>query len=215
MPQAIEVVGQSEQGGLALLHRQATSRGAGGEFAFDDGEDRFHLGSLPVGLLRKSPAHLSANAHATAATTRGWNDAARSQPFANVSMVLFGVKFGVGQHQADWRNSVGRIHQIGQTPAIAPGCLPSALRQNDQLVQIGDDQPLQPITPARHSAWPLLDAANKKGAGGVVAQPCPSTATRARRRVRRLGLLNRRAASPSTRSIVWSSSRCRKRYKVV
>ena len=32
VPQAIEVVGQSEQGGLTLLHRQATSRGAGGEF---------------------------------------------------------------------------------------------------------------------------------------------------------------------------------------
>ena len=80
MPQAIEVVGQSEQGGLTLLHGQATSRGAGGEFAFDDGEDRFHLGSLPVGLLRKPPPHLSANAHATAATTGGWNDAARPQP---------------------------------------------------------------------------------------------------------------------------------------
>ena len=104
VPQAIEVVGQPEQGGLALLHRQATSRGTGGEFAFDDGEDRFHLGSLPVGLLRKPPPHLSANAHATVATTFGLDDAMRSQLFANVPMVLFGVKFGIGQHQANRRD---------------------------------------------------------------------------------------------------------------
>jgi len=79
VPQAVEIEGQSQQGCLALLHWQAASRHPGREFAFDDGEDRFHLGPLPVDFLRESSPHLSADAYATAPATLGRDDAARSR----------------------------------------------------------------------------------------------------------------------------------------
>ncbi len=115
MPQAIEVEAQSEQRRLTLLHGQSASRCSCREFAFDDGENCFHLGSLAVELLRKMSPHLSTNSHSTAAAPLGRDDAARSEPLTNVLMVLFGVKFGVGQHQPDRRDATGRIDQPRQS----------------------------------------------------------------------------------------------------
>ena len=59
VPQAVEVLSQAEQQGLADLRRQAAARSAGGEFAFDHRKDRFDLGALPIALVRKLPVHLA------------------------------------------------------------------------------------------------------------------------------------------------------------
>lgn len=42
-------------------------------------------------------AHLSADSHVPASAPLGREDAARSELLANVMMVLYGVKFGVGK----------------------------------------------------------------------------------------------------------------------
>jgi len=51
-------------------------------------------------------------ASANAAAALGRDDAVRSDLFANVPMVLFGVKFGIGQYQANRRGFASRIDQI-------------------------------------------------------------------------------------------------------
>src|ERR1700704_1083026 len=58
MPQAVDVVGQAEQQGLADLGGQAAPGCARGELAFDGGEDAFDLVALPIRFFRKSSEHL-------------------------------------------------------------------------------------------------------------------------------------------------------------
>src|SRR5258708_33838295 len=59
VPQAVEVISQAEQQGLADLRSQATARSAGGEFALDHRKDGFDLRALSIALLRNLPLHLS------------------------------------------------------------------------------------------------------------------------------------------------------------
>src|SRR6266852_4577321 len=59
VPQAVEVISQAEQQGLADLRTQAATRSAGGEFALDHRKDRFDLRALSIALLRKLLVHLS------------------------------------------------------------------------------------------------------------------------------------------------------------
>src|SRR5207249_9709861 len=54
MPQAVNVVGQTEQQGLADLGSQTAPGGARGELAFDGREHAFDLGALPIRFFRKS-----------------------------------------------------------------------------------------------------------------------------------------------------------------
>src|SRR3990170_2243799 len=58
LPQAIEVVDEAEQQGLANLRCQAAPRSARRKLVFDHRENSFHLGALPIVVPRKSPAFL-------------------------------------------------------------------------------------------------------------------------------------------------------------
>lgn len=57
MPQAVEIVSQSPEQGLASLGKQAAASGAARQFALGDGEDGFNQGAAAVFLARKS-AHI-------------------------------------------------------------------------------------------------------------------------------------------------------------
>ena len=58
LPQAIEVVDEAEQQGLANLRCQAAPRSARRKLAFDHRENSFDLSALPIAVPRKSPAFL-------------------------------------------------------------------------------------------------------------------------------------------------------------
>src|SRR5216684_2236686 len=111
VPQAIEVVGKTEQQSLADLRTQTAAWRAGGEFAFHHREDRLHLRSLSILFLRKSAVHLAAQGSSrnTPARLRG-NNALRAAALPNVLMVRFGIELGIRQHQTEWRASGRRIH---------------------------------------------------------------------------------------------------------
>jgi hypothetical protein len=70
MPQAVEVIGEPEEQGLADLHGQAAAGGAGRQFSLNHREDGFDLGSLCVLFLRKSPVHLITNSPSGEAAAR-------------------------------------------------------------------------------------------------------------------------------------------------
>src|SRR6266849_5575342 len=78
MPQAVNVVGQAEQQGLADLGGQAASGCARGEFAFDGREDAFDLGTLPIRFFRKGSEHLIPNGAIRDTPAPRGNDALRS-----------------------------------------------------------------------------------------------------------------------------------------
>ena len=101
MPQAVEVVGEPEEQGLADLHWQAAAGGAGRKFSFDHREDGFDLGSLSVLFLRKSPVHLITNSPSRDAAARfGGNDATGSPALPDIFVIRFGIELGIGQHLA-------------------------------------------------------------------------------------------------------------------
>src|SRR5258708_9194397 len=66
-----------------------------------------------------------------------------------------------------WR----RILQAGQRPRVTAWSLARPLREQDLLLQIRKDQPLQTVTVARHPARMLFHAANEKRADGVLREP--------------------------------------------
>ena len=111
MPQAIEVVGQAEQQGLADLGGQAASGCARGEFAFDGGEDAFDLGTLPIRFFRKGSEHLIANSAIRDTPAPRRNDALGSQALPNVLVVGFGVKLRICEHHTDRSAACRHIEQ--------------------------------------------------------------------------------------------------------
>src|SRR5467141_1089313 len=98
MPQAVDVVGQAEQQGLADLGGQAASGCARGELAFDGGEHDFDLVALPIRFFRKSSEHLIANGTVRNTPASRGDNALRSQALPNVLVVGFGVKLRIRQH---------------------------------------------------------------------------------------------------------------------
>src|SRR3972149_6682241 len=58
LPQAIEVVDEAEQQGLANLRCPAAPRSARRKLAFDHRENSFDLSALPIAVPRKNPAFL-------------------------------------------------------------------------------------------------------------------------------------------------------------
>ena len=111
MPQAIEVVGEAEEQCLTDLRLQTAARRTGGEFAFHHREDRFHLRSLSIGLVRKSAIHLTAKDSSRNTPARLCrNNALRAAALPNVLMVGFGIELGIRQHQPQWRAADRSIH---------------------------------------------------------------------------------------------------------
>ncbi len=62
MLQAVKIVREAEQQGLATLREQASAGSAAGEFAFGNGEDSFNQGTTAIFLTRKMVSHLGADA---------------------------------------------------------------------------------------------------------------------------------------------------------
>src|SRR6266852_8154477 len=171
VPQAVEVISQAEQQGLADLRSQATARSAGGEFALDHRKDGFDLRALSIALLRKLPVHLSTqNSFGNPPARLRRDNALRSPALPNMLVVGFGIKLGIGKHQAQRNVLGGRVHQSRKRPRVDPRPLPRPLRQQDLLMHIGDYQPLQIVFIARLPTAVLLDAPEEVGADGLWRQ---------------------------------------------
>src|SRR5258708_22115621 len=109
VPQAIEVVSEAEQQGLANLRCQAAPRSARRKFAFNHRENGFDLGALPIVFPWKSPMHLVADGSLRNAPARvRRDDALRSPALPNVLVVGFRIELGIRQHQAEGRASSRR-----------------------------------------------------------------------------------------------------------
>ena len=130
-------------------------------------------------------------------------------------MVGFGIELRIGQHQAEGRTCSGHIQQPGQRRGVATRSGMGPLRQPKSVCC--KSATTSHFNQRRWGALPCaccFDAAEEEGADGVLRQPRAVHAgrvTRAERRPRR----NWRTVSSSPRSMVSSSSRFRKRYKVV
>src|SRR5579875_2820246 len=134
---------------------------------------------------------------------------------ADISVIPLAVEFGIGQHQPEARLVGSRFHPGGQSPTVVPWTALHALREENLLIQIRHDHPLQPMPP-RQGFLPIMMQASHKvradrslgQAGGIDGHPSPR-----RSWPRPPGM--RRTVSPTARSRLGPSSRLRKRYKVV
>jgi len=95
MPQAVDVVGQAEQQGLADLRGQAAPGCARRELSFDSGEDAFDLGALPIRFFRKSAEHLIPDSAVRDTPTSRGDNALGSQALPNMFVVGFGIKLRI------------------------------------------------------------------------------------------------------------------------
>ena len=101
VPQAIEVVSESEQQGLANLRGQVASRSARGKFPFDHREDSFDLGAWPILFPWKSPVHLVTGGSFRDAPAKVRRDnALRSPALPNVLVIGFRIELRIRQHAA-------------------------------------------------------------------------------------------------------------------
>src|SRR5882762_4404998 len=170
MPQAVDVVGQAEQQGLADLGGQAASGCARGELAFDGGEHAFDLVALPIRFFRKSSEHLIANGTVRNTPASRGDNALRSQALPNVLVVGFGVKLRIRQHHPEGSTARRHIQQPRQSTRIAPRPLTGPLRQQNLLPYIHHNQPLQPRTTRPGPVRMLLQAAVEEGADGSIGE---------------------------------------------
>src|SRR3989475_7680054 len=170
MPQAVNVVGQAQQQGLADLGGQAASGCARGELAFDGREDAFDLVALPIRFFRKSAEHLIANSAVGDTPAPRRNNALRSQALPDVLVVGFGVQLRIRQHHTEGSTTRRHIEQPRQSTRVAPRPLPSPLCQQNLLLHVHDDQPLQPRTTRPGPVGMLLQAPVEEGADGSIGE---------------------------------------------
>jgi hypothetical protein len=154
---------------LADLRGQAASGCARGELAFDRREDAFDLGALPVRFFRKGAEHLIPNGPVRDTSAPRGNDALRSQALPNVLVVGFGVKLRVRQHHTDGSASCRHIEQSRQSARVAPWPLTGLLRQQNLVLHIHHNQPLQPRTTRLGPVRMLLQAPKEEGQRGAVS----------------------------------------------
>src|SRR6266478_1409049 len=131
MPQAVDVVGQAKQQGLADLGGQAAPGCARGELAFDGREYAFDLVALPIRFFRKGSEHLIPNGTVRNPPASRRNNALRSQALPNVFVVGFRVKLRIREHHTDGRAARRHIEQPRQSTRVAPRPLPGSLRQQN------------------------------------------------------------------------------------
>jgi hypothetical protein len=100
--QAIKIVREPDQQGLATLGEQASSGSAAREFTFGHGEDGFDQGATAVFLARKMVAHLGADAVDAPGflPAFGGDDAQSMKLLADKGVIALGIELGVGQHAA-------------------------------------------------------------------------------------------------------------------
>ena len=105
--------------------------GAAREFAFHCREDALNHGAFSIQFCWKAPSHLQAPARClTTRAALSGDDAIGLQLLAAKGMIAFGIKFGVGQHTADWSMLMRLSYQRGQRGAVVPGRLTGMLGQN-------------------------------------------------------------------------------------
>jgi hypothetical protein len=164
--QAVEIVGEPEQQGLTTLREQEATRGAAGELAFSNGEDGLDQCASTVEAAWKVVAHLRTypvDAPSLLAAF-GRDDAAGSEPLADVRVVEFGIELGVCQHQTDGADAVRGVDQGPQVGAVIGGTGVGFLREYELPVQIDHDQPLQPVAPWHRLLVVMVHAAHEEGA---------------------------------------------------
>jgi len=120
--QAIKIVRQTQQQGLAALRKQTATRSAARQFAFGNGENSFNQRATAVFLTRKMVSHLGTNAVKGPGLfpALGGDDAQSMQLLADESVVTLGVELGIGQHAADRSVGMGLSDQSGQVGTIVP-----------------------------------------------------------------------------------------------
>src|SRR6267154_4927990 len=217
MFQPIQIETQYEQQGLTHLHRQRATWGASREFSFDRREQALDQGAAAVKPSWEGTPHLGT--HSVYAPgflpPLGGNHALRSEAFADVGVIALAVELRVRQHQPD-AGLLGSSFDDGrQIRAVVPRPSPRELRQHELLIQIHGHHPLQPVPPGQRFLPVMMHASHKERAhralrqtGGVHGDASPLPLWRSEPR-------SRRTVSPTARSMVWSSRRCKKRYSVV
>ena len=172
MPQAVQIETQAEQQGLAYLHGQTAAWCAAREFAFDRREDTLDQSTAPVDPRRKRPPHFGTHpVHAPSflSTLRG-DHALCPEFLADVAMVPLTVELRIGQHQPDGSSLRRRFDDGGQIRAVVPRSASCRLRQQELLIQIGHDHPLQPMPPRQRLLAMVMQATDKKRADGSLRQ---------------------------------------------
>jgi len=213
MFQPIQIETQSEQQCLPHLHGQGSTWGACREFSFHRREQALDQGASAVNPLRECPPHLGAHTMYAPGflSTLGGNYALRSEALADVGVIAFAVELRVCQHHPDAGLLRSGFNDGRQIRTVVPRASPRELRQHELLIQIHGDHPLQPVPPRQRFLPMMMHAPHKERAHRTLCQPVASTATRARFLPWRSEPRNRRTVSPTARSMVWSSRRCKKR----
>ena len=160
MPQAVEVIGEPEEQGLADLHGPAAAGGAGRQFSFHPREDGCDLGSLCVLFLRKSPVPLITNSPSGEAAARfGGKDATGSPVLPDIFMISLGIELGISQHLAPRQPLPGGVDESRPCSPMAPRSWPGVLRQQNRLLPIRYHPPLPPVPMTGPSARMLFATA--------------------------------------------------------
>jgi hypothetical protein len=101
----------------------------------------------------------------------GEDNAPRSRALPNVLMIGFGVQLRIRQHHTEGSAACRHIEQPRQSACVAPWPLTRPRRQQNLLLHIHDNQPLQPRATRPGSVGLLLQAPQKESADG----PAPGT----------------------------------------
>jgi hypothetical protein len=166
MPQAIQIETQAEQQGLTHRHAQTASRCPSRELAFDRREYALDQCATPIGSLRECPPHLGTHAaHAPSFLSAfGGDYTLRSKFLPNVGVISLAVELGVGQHQANACLLGSCFDDRRQIRTVVPRTAPRDLRQQELLIPIRHDHPLQPGSPRQRLLPVMMHPAHKERA---------------------------------------------------
>jgi len=89
----------------------------------------------------------------------------------NVLVIGFRVKLRIRQHHTEGSASCRRIQQSRQSARVAPRPLTGSLRQQNLLLHIHHNQPLQPRTTRPGPVRMLLQTPEEEGADGSIGEP--------------------------------------------
>src|ERR1700733_10703842 len=151
MPQTVQIETQSKQQGLARLHSKRVTWCTRRELALDRTEQTLDQSAATINPSRELPAHLCSHSMDAPGflSALGRNHALCSELFPDVCMVPLAVNLGVGQHQADPCLLRSRLDDGRQIRTVVPRAASRDLREQELLIHIGHDDPLQPMSPGQ------------------------------------------------------------------
>src|SRR5208282_2495157 len=172
MPQAIQIETQAEQQGLTHLGAQRTTGRASRELAFHRTEQTLDQSTAAIEPPRESPPHLRAYSVDAPGflSALGGDYTLRPELAPDVGVISLAVELGVGQHQTNGRSLGSRCNDGRQIPAIVPGPAARALRQQELLIQIRHDHPLQPMSPRQRFLPVMMHAPHEERADRALRQ---------------------------------------------